>query len=201
MEKYGYSDFWINQLESERHWRMYWNQQKLLEGNIDKKDRIGEIGVGTKFTTNYLISKGYNVRTIDIDPGKKPDVLANIVTCEEAILEFDVVLAFNILEHIPYEDMISVIKKFKNAGTQKLFIGLPINQKNIFEMYIKVGRFYEKQLSIRIPRKRITAQYHHWELEYKDFTIARLISDYKEIGYSCKNQTRFKMTKYLYFEI
>ena len=45
-EKYRYSNEWIFKLERELHWRWYWHQQKLMEGQLDKNVPIAEIGVG-----------------------------------------------------------------------------------------------------------------------------------------------------------
>ena len=77
---YRYSTSWIYKLETEQHWRLYWHQQKLMEGKVKPGDSVLEIGVGTGFTANYLRSKGVNVTTLDIDADKKPDIVANIVT-------------------------------------------------------------------------------------------------------------------------
>ena len=35
---YRFSSAWIQELESEEHWRLYWRQQKLMEGRIHGGD-------------------------------------------------------------------------------------------------------------------------------------------------------------------
>ena len=87
--EYKYSAEWIYDLESEEHWRLYWNQQKLMQNKVSSGDNVLEIGVGSGFTANYLKSKSINVKTLDIDRGKKPDIVANLVeyqfhTCRRA---------------------------------------------------------------------------------------------------------------------
>ena len=54
---------------------------------------------------------------------------------------------------------------------------------------------------IRFPRRRITAEYHHWELEYRDYKTKRLIQDYDKIGYSCRTHFTFKLQHYFHFEL
>lgn len=77
--EYKYSAEWIYDLESEEHWRLYWTQQKLMQGKVSLGDNVLEIGVGSGFTANYLKAKGVNIKTLDIDKGKESDIVANLV--------------------------------------------------------------------------------------------------------------------------
>ena len=61
--EYKYSAEWIYDLESEEHWRLYWNQQKLMQNKVSSGDNVLEIAVGSGFTANYLKSKSINVKT------------------------------------------------------------------------------------------------------------------------------------------
>jgi hypothetical protein len=78
---------------------------------------------------------------------------------------------------------------------------LPINQKIILDIYFKLGRFVEKQLTIRLPKKGIRAQYHHWELEYGRYNTKLLLNNYQDIGYICSKQFRFRLQNYFFFEL
>ena len=62
-----YSSNWIHKLETREHWLSYWHQIKLMEGYVEQKDSLVEIGIGSGFTSNYLRSKKVDVLTIDID--------------------------------------------------------------------------------------------------------------------------------------
>ncbi len=200
MSKYRYSSDWIFKLEDEMHWRLYWYQQKLLEKRIASNERIAEIGVGSMFTYNYLKSKGFNISSIDIDENKNPDVVANIVECNKSKLNYDVILAFNIFEHIPYNEFISVIKKLKTTNVKKIFICVPINRKIIFECKIRLGRFIEKDLIITWPKNEITTPTHHWELRYKMYLTQKLIYTFQDIGYQCIDNFNFRLQSYFYFK-
>lgn len=79
MEMYNFSTDWIHKFENQKHWMHYWHQLNILFSHLSEGDRILEIGVGTRFTSNYLKSKGYHLTTIDIDAKKQPDIVANIV--------------------------------------------------------------------------------------------------------------------------
>ena len=53
-----------------------------MEGLLAEGDTVLEIGPGSGFTSNYLRSKGIAVTTLDIDPAKHPDIVANVVEYE-----------------------------------------------------------------------------------------------------------------------
>ena len=59
--EYTYSSDWIHSLETEDHWSLYWQQQKIMQGHIAPNHRLLEIGVGSGFTANYLKSKNIKV--------------------------------------------------------------------------------------------------------------------------------------------
>lgn len=200
MTKYRYSNEWIQNLESEFQWMLYYYQQKIMYNRIDLAETVAEIGVGTRFTYNYLKTKGIKIQSIDIDAQKKPDVVLNIVECNPADLKFDVVLAFNIFEHIPYKEFLEVIRKLHTAGVRKIFIGLPRNKKIIFELYLRLGRFWKYNIMITIKKKKITAKNHHWELDYKIYDDSKIIEDIHRIGFKLTDQINFKTNTYFYFQ-
>ena len=126
--EYKYSVEWIYDLESEEHWRLYWNQQKLMQNKVSSGDNVLEIGVGSGFTANYLKSKGVNVKTLDIDRGKKPDIVANLVEYQFPD-NYDHVLAFEVFEHIPFIEFKGVIEKISNVCKKYVFLSVPRNEK------------------------------------------------------------------------
>ncbi len=154
---------WIRKLESEDHWRLYWQQQKLMEGFVKPGDDVLEIGVGTGFTANYLKSKGVNVTTLDIDAEKKPDIVANIVDYEWPGT-YDAVLAFQVFEHIPFDYFQKIIVRLKSRSDY-LFFSVPVNEKSLLRLSFRVaGVPKEKKLTLAIPKNKITSKHHFWEI-------------------------------------
>jgi hypothetical protein len=201
MIKYKYTSDWIKTLEKELHWRWYWHQQKLLENRLQKSARIAEIGVGSKFTYNYLRSKGFHVQSVDIDKNKNPDLLLNIVDCNDSDLVFDTILAFNIFEHIPYDEFMITIEKFARNNIKQLFIGLPVNKKIILEIRLRLGRYFDQEIVLAVPKRKITTANHHWELEYKKTNTNKFIHDMSERSYKCIEHFSFKLQAFFYFQL
>ncbi|MCF8307726.1 MAG: hypothetical protein K9I68_01820 [Bacteroidales bacterium] len=196
--KYTYSSEWVHSLESKKQWEYYWHQQKLLENNITKNDNILEVGVGSGFTTNYLLNKGFDVKTIDIDANKNPDIVENIVTAQSIFYNYNVLLAFNIFEHIPYSEFLEVIEKLNESRVSKIFLGLPIFKKIILQFYFSFILLKPIDIHIYKKRKKLSAN-HFWELAYKDFHLNKIIEDLNKRGFQCKENIKYLNQQYLYF--
>ena len=108
-----YSSDWINKLETREHWLSYWHQIKLMEGHIKPNDSLIEIGIGSGFTSNYLRSKNVNVLTVDIDEQKLPDVVSD-ATKFIPDKNYDHFCAFEVFEHMKFDEMYIILKNIKN---------------------------------------------------------------------------------------
>jgi len=170
---YRYSTSWIYKLETEEHWRLYWHQQKLMEGKVKPGDSVLEIGVGTGFTANYLRSKGVNVTTLDIDPDKKPDIVANIVIYKFSDT-YDHILAFQVFEDIPFDKFIEVIKKIGKVCRKYLFMSIPRCEHVIFRAEFKLPKIGYRKLEITLKRRKIIEPHHYWEIDYKRITADKI---------------------------
>lgn len=200
MDKYSFSSDWIKKLEDRKIWEFYWHQQRLMENKILKEEKILEIGVGTKFTYNYLKSKEHDICSIDIDENKKADYVINIVECNELFLDFDVIIAFNVFEHIPYPEFIEVVKKFDKANIKKLFLSFPSHEICLLEFTFKIPKCSEKHIYISFPagRKKI-GEFHHWALGFHTYSKNKLLTDMKSIGYTCHDYFKYRSRNYFYF--
>lgn len=184
--KYKYGSDWTNNLEKENHWRLYWQQQKLLERNINKDDMILEIGVGSGFCANYLRSKDYNVTTMDIDPDKNPDIISNIVTYDFSKVNFDHLLAFEIFEHIPYDEFIKCLKKIRDSSIQNVFFSVPLNSfsASLTKRLNHIGTFKVKVSLDTNPRRNYKlSQTHFWEIGCGLNSLSKIEKDIQECGF------------------
>lgn len=174
--EHRYSTDWIHKLETEKHWRLYWQQQNLMQGLLGPGDRVLEIGVGSGFTANYLRSKGVSVTTLDIDEGKQPDIVANI-TLYDFPDRYDAVLAFEIFEHIPYEQFLSALPHVAAAAGRHLFLSVPRNRRLVAMFRLKLPKLKARGAELRMKRGRIDDPHHFWEVDHGDVTVESLERD------------------------
>ena len=161
--EYKYSPEWIYDLESEEHWRLYWYQQKLMQNKVRSGDMVLEIGVGSGFTANYLRSKDVNIKTLDIDTEKKPDIVTNLVKYQFPD-RYDHILAFEVFEHVPFVEFKRVLEKLRNACGKCLFLSVPLNEKLWFQLSIQMPLFRKKRLRFVTLRGKVSEPAHFWEV-------------------------------------
>lgn len=179
--KYKFSADWIKELESEDHWRLYWKQQDLLKDHLEAGDTLLEIGVGTGFTANYLRSKGHEVTTFDIDTEKQPDVVGNIVH-HEFDREYDHILAFEVFEHIPYDEFIQTLRMLRKTCRKTLCLSIPLGKRQLFLGEIKIPRLKKRQISLKIPKRKLW-EHHFWEVGYQGNSQKQLVADLESNGF------------------
>lgn len=160
----NYSHDWIFKLEGKYHWALYWHQLNCVMNisRISKKDSIIEVGKGSGHTSNYLLQKGYSVTTADIDENKQPDIILDLM--QDEIPKADAFLAFEIMEHIPYETVEKFIQSLNINRTRYFIFSLPYAFKSFLwleGMGLKIGTF---SFNIGTKRKKIISKHHFWEL-------------------------------------
>lgn len=167
MEKKYYTD-WIYEIETKLRWDLYWMQQMLIQKYAKPDETFIEIGPGTGFLSNYLKNRGFNILTLDLDPDKKPDIVADIVKYmfDKPV---DNILAFEIFEHLEYAEFETVLGNLREACKHLLFVSLPINKYQIFRGIISFLK-WNFDWGIYLPKNRLTAKYHHWEYNYRKYS-------------------------------
>lgn len=191
-----YSSAWIKRFETPVQWQYYWAQHRLLFGRLDPQDRVCEVGVGTRFTYFQLKARGYAVESIDIDADKEPDIVGDITELGVEALRYDVVLAFNVFEHVPYEAFLRVVGRCYEAGVSKIFLGLPANLRVLVDLSVRLPRLPELSWFWAVRRRAIAQEHHFWELEYGTYTERRLLDDLAAAGYRLEERLAVKTHRY-----
>ena len=160
-----YSADWIWKIESQVHWIYYWHQASLVWSLVPKTEKLLEIGVGSSFLSNYLKSKNWDVTTLDIDEDKSPDLVGNIAEFDLSKLPFDVVLAFEIFEHLPYPVFEEAVDNLLRQHPKEIIFSVPWSKIPILEFKLKFPKFRPIQFQVLLNKKKITTPAHFWELK------------------------------------
>ena len=153
-------------------------------------ETVLEVGVGNKTVLNYLKERGIKTTSVDIEESLTPDILADVRDLPLDDESFDVTTAFEVLEHLPYEDVINkAIPELTRVSKKYVCISVPFSC------------FYtEIQLNMRIPKKSINLSLpiripyffstinpdnkdgHFWELGRRTYSKSRLLNDIQATG-------------------
>lgn len=179
---YRYSSSWIQTLEREQHWRLYWRQQKIMQDPVRPGHHVLEIGVGSGFAANYLRSKGIKVTTIDIDCEKKPDIQANIVSYDFPNF-YDHILAFEVFEHLPFDKFKEVLIKIARICKGYVFLSVPRNERVWLHIECKLPKLRQFSLSLVTKKGRISkGDFHFWEVDDGKITKRRFEDTLRDTG-------------------
>lgn len=181
----------------------YYNQARVIRTLGKYVKNILEIGIFNSLFTELLKRNGYNVTTADVDANLNPDIVLDLTTGFSLPKEnFDAIVLFQVLEHIPYEDAEKALKKL--ADTTKKFIVISLPYRSIFlSLQFKFSiRLRPRYFFIHIPRfwsEKPLCEEHYWEIGLKDYPKQRIVSSIEKAGLIIKREYIDPLNPYHYF--
>src|SRR4051812_17219292 len=109
--------------DTPKRFASYWHQTDLSLKYAPKT--VLEIGPGNGFLSTYLRRAGLDVTTVDLDPELKPGVAAALPQLPFADGSFDLVVCFEVLEHIPFESFVECLREIRRISRGSVAISLP----------------------------------------------------------------------------
>ena len=158
----------------------------MILNSVKSSETILEIGKGSGFLSDYLKGKGYCIETIDIDPSKKPDIVADIVYYDFQ-KEYDHLASFEVFEHISFKDFETVLEKLQRICRKYLFLSIPRNEKVWLKVTVELPGDKRIELKLVTKRNKIISKHHQWELDYKNYTKRRVESLFVQKGFEIVN--------------
>ncbi|MEK7630441.1 MAG: methyltransferase domain-containing protein [Patescibacteria group bacterium] len=183
MEHKESPDHYDAKYDSKRRFVSYWYQ--IGEVLKCKPARVLEIGIGNNFVARYLREKGLDVTTVDHDERLHPDVVADIRSLPFEDRVFDVVTAYEVIEHLEYKDFPSVLKELARVSSKKVIISLP-DATRVGRIEFPIPGVTKIQLLVTVPlfprSHSFTKGGHFWEIGKKDYPLSRVLQTMKDSG-------------------
>lgn len=165
-----------------RRWNSVWHQ-------IDEVIRLNpvsvlEIGPGSGVFKNTACLFGLKVETIDLDPDLMPDHVGSATALPFDDKAFDAVCAFQMLEHLPYEEALSAFREMARVSRRDIVISVP-DSKAVWRYLFQVPRLGDFKFLLpnpfAAPRVHEFDGEHYWEVGTKNFPLEKVISDFSAI--------------------
>jgi len=167
--------------------------QKSIEMlSFIKFSDVLEIGPGPGVLSNILKFLEKNIITLDFDYFLKPDIVADVRELPLKNKSFDLIIANQILEHIPYNNFCEVLSTFADISREYVLISLPYNEHHIeFYFNFKIIKYLyfrgviNKLISKIFPIhfyfgiSRFLSSFpeheeHYWEIGYKEYSLNKV---------------------------
>ena len=183
-------DHYFNQYDSLQRFISYFYQIDEVKRNNPKS--VLEIGVGNKTVSDYLKRTGVEVTTCDFDHSLEPDVVADARKLPFESDRFDLILACEILEHIPFSDFENALSELKRVSSETVILSVPYSCA-FFEYIFSISvPFFSKifNYKIKVPYfiSRVefgkTNNEHYWEMGtngYSKIKIRRILKKHFKI--------------------
>jgi SAM-dependent methyltransferase len=163
---------------SKSRWDSIWNQ--LYEVINLNPERVLEIGPGPGLFKAAATALAVSVETLDIDPELQPDHVASVFEMPFEDGNYDVVCAFQMLEHLPYEQSLLAFKEMCRVANTHVVISLPDASRGWPQTLTipKIGRvsFFVPRLRLRLQEHKFDGE-HYWEINKAGYALKKIITD------------------------
>jgi ubiquinone/menaquinone biosynthesis C-methylase UbiE len=157
-------------------WMSYWYQSREIISRPEIRSVL-DIGPGTDFLRSILAIHRPDItyHSLDLAADIKPDILGSVTKMPLPDASYDVVCAFQVLEHIEFKDFELAIAEMKRVSKQYLFISLPHASPSI-RLQVKIPMLPQVQIAVRIPfpKKHVFNGEHYWEIGKKGYSSKKI---------------------------
>lgn len=172
-EHYRFRDYMIK-----RRWLSIWTQ--LSELSDLSTNSILEIGPGLGVLQHVARLHRINIDSCDIDPELNPDHIGSITELPLDDDSYDVVCAFQVLEHIEYESVAAGLREMARVSRKYVFLSVP-NAQVVWRFHLYFPKYGERRFMFARPfwspkAHRFNGE-HYWELNKLKYSVERFISD------------------------
>ena len=163
-------------------WMSYWYQTKEVCSREDIKTML-DVGPGSEFLKKILSAHcpGVIYQSLDIAEDINPDYVGGVTRIPLPDNSFDLVSAFQVLEHLEFTDFEVALKEMKRVSKKYVFISLPHNVPTI-DFQFKFPGFKRVSVALKLPiyRKHIFYGQHYWEIGKAGYAPKKILDILKK---------------------
>lgn len=176
---------------NKERWTSVWHQ-------LDEVIRLNpantlEIGPGPGIFKQTAALFGLKVETLDLDPDLKPDHVGSATVLPFPDASFDVVCAFQMLEHLPYKTALQAFAEMARVSRRHIVISLP-DAKPVWPYRFHMPKFGGRMLLFPRPgftqQKHLFDGEHYWEINKRGYALDQVLGD---LGNVCRLMNTYRV--------
>ncbi len=170
--------------ESEARFSSYYHQVK---STLELKPKtVLEVGCGSRAFLSLIKSYGVKAYSLDLDENLKPTICASILNLPLKDNAVDVVVAFQVLEHLPFDSFQSCLSEMARVSKKAVVISLPDFGNfgiTLTIPFVRQLNFTFSALPFR-PKHKFDGE-HYWEINKSGYPLSKITSVIKKSGLNC----------------
>lgn len=141
----------------------YWHQvDEVLKRDVQS---LLEVGIGNHFLADFLGKLGKKIITADINPALLPDVVTSIDALSFADQAFDMVIACEVLEHLPLSSLQGALQELYRVTSKWALVSVPdCTRCYCFQVQVPRLGVLRRQLQLNAPSNHRLIPDHCWEI-------------------------------------
>ncbi len=165
-------------------WQSYYEQIALILQSGARS--VLEVGAGEPYVRDAVLraSRGsIRYETLDIDPALNPTYVGPVQRIPVPAKRFDIVCAFEVLEHIPFEEVPQALSEMRRVARKAIYLSVPHFGPQVrLELKIPLLPRVRFLWKIPYPKRHHFNGEHYWELGKRGFPPRRFRSLLAEVG-------------------
>lgn len=149
----------------------YWQLKEVLA--LDPSSVL-EIGVGDRVFRSFVKNNtAVSYTSIDVAEDLHPDVVGSVLELPFANQSFEVVCAFEVLEHLPFQEFDTALTELCRVARTHVVVSLPhFGPMLSFSLKIPFLPQIRVAWKIPFPKKHVFNGQHYWEIGKHGYPIS-----------------------------